>query len=254
VGKKPHIIPVRLLTPRLSAYWLRLVTSVPTNIARALIDGLSQDVIATDDRLEILIPQKLLNFRGAAMEALEADRLHAVPARWVESAISRREFDPEYGFYSKQAGDCATSAAGVRAFWRVICRIGDRGDFFYAGWLWWLRRCIDWMVGGPSFRRRRRHPEELRVGDVVDSWRIIAMQPGRRLTLLMEMKAPGAGVLEFRVDDLGRQRKVTVTAYFHPAGVWGLLYWFALLPFHGFIFRGMTRVIVQRAVSIEEQV
>ncbi len=248
VGKHPRIIPVHVLTPRLSSYWLRLVTSVPTNIARALIDGLSQDVIADDDRLARLVPQDLLGFREAAVEALEADRKHAVPARWVEGSVARREFDPEYGFYSKRAGDHAHSKASVDALWRVSCQIGQDGDFFYAGWLWWLRRSLDWVVGGPSFRRKRRHPKDLRVGDAVDAWRVIAMQPKKQLTMLMEMKSPGAGVLEFDIDDTGNGRRtITVTAYFHPAGVWGILYWFALLPCHAFIFRGMTRAIARRA-------
>jgi len=248
VGKSTRIIPVRVLTPRLSSYWLRLVTSVPTNIARALIDGLSQDVIADDDRLANLVPQKLLGFREAAVEALEADRKHALPARWVEGATACREFRPEYGFYSKKASASSDSSASAEALWRVICRVGKGGDFFYAKWLWWPRRCLDWILDGPSLRRKRRHPDELRVGDAVDAWRVIAMQPGKQLTMVMEMKAPGAGVLEFDIDDNDNgQRTITVTAYFHPAGIWGILYWLTLLPFHAFIFRGMTRVIATRA-------
>ena len=250
VGRKTRIIPIRVLTPRLSSYWLRLVTSVPTNIARALIDGLSQDVIADDDRLARLVPQELLGFQEAAREALEAERKHAVPARWVEGAVACREFHPEYSFYSEKAGDSAITAASADALWRVVCRVGHHGDFFFAGWLWGLRRSLDWIVGGPSFRRKRRHPDELRVGDTVDAWRVIAMQPRKQLTLLMEMKAPGAGVLEFDIDEMDdNRRRITVTAYFHPAGVWGILYWLVLLPSHAFIFRGMTRVISRRAES-----
>jgi len=248
VGKRTRIIPVRVLTPRLSSYWLRLVTSVPTNIARALIDGLSQDVIANDGRLASLVPQQLLGFREAAVEALEADRKHAVPARWVEGAIACHEFRPEYGFYSKQTVASAHSSASAEALWRVICRVGKNGDFFYANWLWWLRRCLDWTLGGPSFRRKRRHPDELRVGDAVDAWRVISMQPGKQLTMLMEMKAPGVGVLEFDIDANGSgQQTVTVRAYFHPAGVWGILYWIAFLPVHAFIFNGMTPVIAKQS-------
>lgn len=248
VGKKPRIIPVKVLTPRLSSYWLRLVTSVPTNIARALIDGLSQDVIADDDRLSKLVPQDLLGFRDSAVEALEADRKHAVPARWVEASLACREFHPQYSYYSQQTGDSASTTASADALWRVVCRVGHEGDFFYAGWLWWPRRALDWLVGGPSFRRNRRHPTELRVGDAVDAWRVIAMQPGKQLTLLMEMKAPGAGVLEFDIEETPENRRtIRVTAYFHPAGIWGILYWLALLPAHAFIFRGICRVIAKRA-------
>ena len=251
VGRQPRILPVPVLTPRLSSYWLRLVTTVPTNIARALIDGLSQDVIARDQRLARLVPQELLDFRAAASEALEADRQHAVPTSWVEGAVAVSVFRPEYAFYAKQQGDSIVTGASTAALWRVVQRFGHEGDFYYAGWLWWLRRALDWIVGGPSFRRRRRHPEELRIGDVVDKWRVIDVQPGHQLTLLMEMKAPGAGVLEFTIDEQHKARKFSVDAFFHPAGVWGLLYWYALKPFHAFIFRGITRVVAQRALAGE---
>ncbi len=250
VNKRPRIIQVGVLTPRLSSYWLRLVTSVPTNVARALIDGLSQDVIAHDERLAALVPQRLLGFREAASEALEADRQHAVPARWVEGSLVWREFRPEYAYYAKQQGASLATSASRDALWKVILRFGHDGDFFYAGWLWWIRRAMDWVVGGPSFRRKRRHPHELRVGDAVDKWRVIDVQPGEQLTMLMEMKAPGAGVLEFSISENG-DRVVAVDAFFHPAGVWGLLYWYALLPFHAFLFRGITHVIAERAERVD---
>jgi hypothetical protein len=131
----------------------------------------------------------------------------------------------------------------------TVCRIGGREGWFYADTLWNVRRGIDWLAGGPSLRRTRRHPTELRVGDVVDSWRVIALEPERRLTLMMEMKGPGAGVLEFVVnpDAAGHGSSVCATAYWHPAGVPGLIYWYALVPAHRFLFKGLTRAIVARA-------
>jgi uncharacterized protein YbjT (DUF2867 family) len=246
VGKRTVIIPVPVLTPRLSSYWLRLVTSVPTNLARALIDGLSQDVVAKDQRLAELIPQELLDFDAAVAEALNAERQHAVPAHWVENAAAYEEFSPAYGYYAKQEQGSALTVAMPEEIWARICQIGNRGDFFYARSLWWLRRTMDWLVGGHSFRRGRRHPDELRVGDVVDAWRIIALEPESRLTLLMEMKAPGAGVLEFRIEDLGSERRVSVHAYWHPAGVWGLLYWYLTLPAHKYLFDGTARAIASK--------
>jgi hypothetical protein len=250
VGKHPRIIPVPVLTPRLSSYWLRLVTTVPVNVARALIDGLSQDVVADDQRLAQLIPQELLGFRAAAAVALDADRRHAIPARWVEGAVVCREFRPEYSYYAKQQGASADTTATSAALWHEICKFGDHGDFFHARWLWWLRRSLDWMVGGPSFRRKRRDPDRLRVGDVVDAWRVIGVKPNRQLTLVMEMRAPGAGVLEYSIEDVEGGRRVSVEAYFHPAGAWGLAYWYALLPFHAYIFRGMIRTIRKRASGL----
>ena len=247
VGKRPLIIPVPVLTPRLSSYWLRLVTSVPTNLARALIDGLSQDVVARDQRLAQLIPQELLSFDAAAAEALNADRQHALPAHWSERAMPNKTFDTAYSYYPKQAEGVALTSARAADIWDVIAGIGYEGDFFYARPLWWLRRSLDWVAGGPSFRRRRRHLGSLRVGDVVDSWRVIALEPEERLTLLMEMKAPGAGVLEFRISDKGHERQITVQAYWHPAGVWGLLYWYLTLPVHRFIFVGKARAIARKS-------
>ena len=247
VGKRPIILSVPVLTPRLSSYWLRLVTAVPTNIARALIDGLSQDVIASENRLAQLIPQRLLDFDESAERALTAERKHAVPARWVESSAAVQTFRPEYSYYSKQAHGEYVTDSGSEDLWAVICRVGQGGDFFYARFLWWLRRAMDWVLGGPSLRRKRRHPMELRVGDVVDAWRVIAMKPRERLTLLMEKKAPGVGVLEFKIEDLGDQRKIIVHAFWHPAGVWGLLYWYLTLPVHSLLFRGTARAIAGRA-------
>ncbi len=255
VGKRPIIIPVPVLTPTLSSYWLRLVTSVPTSVARALIGGLSQDVVARDRRLEALIPQDLLNFDAAAEQALNADRKHEIPAHWVENAVVCETFSPDYGFYAKQASGEAITSASRENIWSVICRFGNDGDFFYARSLWWLRRAMDWLVGGPSFRRRRRHPDTLRVGDVIDAWRVIALEDQRRLTLVMELRAPGAGVLEFSVDEAGQHRRILARGFFHPAGAWGLLYWYLTLPVHALLFNGTAREIARRARALgEEQV
>lgn len=253
VDKRPFVIKVGVLTPRLSSYWLNLVTTVPTNVARALIDGLAQDVVVRDKRLPALIPQRLLDFRESAKAALEADRKHDIPARWVEGSIVARSFHPRYSYYAKKEGASYVSSATPEAVWRVIGGIGEHGEFFYANYLWWLRRVADWLVGGPAFRRSRRHPQTLRVGDVFDGWRVIAMKPRGQLTLLMELKAPGSGVLEFMLGEKDGGTDISMTAYWHPAGVWGLLYWYAMLPFHAFLFRGTVRSIARRAEAAVEE-
>jgi uncharacterized protein YbjT (DUF2867 family) len=248
VGKPVRILRVPVLTPGLSARWLWLVTSVPTPIARALIEGLTQDVIADDGAIRRLVPQRLLSFREAVEQVLVAEREHRVVARWVEGAMACRGYRPEYAFYAKRAGASATSTAPAERLWAVVVRIGGRREgYFYGRALWLIRRALDWLVGGPSFRRGRRDPDTLRVGDAVDAWRVIAVAPGRRLTLLMEMKAPGAGVLELAVQPEGAGSRIAVTGYFHPAGVWGLLYWYPLVPFHRYLYRGMVRAITRRA-------
>lgn len=252
VGRNPAILSVPVLTPGLSARWLRLITSVPTGTARALVQGLEHDFIARDAEIRALLPRRLLGLEEAIRRAMEADRRHEVVARWVEGAIACRNFRPEYGFYAKRAGATASGPAAAAAVFEAVCRFGPDEDWFFAGWMWAVRRVVDRFVGGPSYLRRRRHPVQLRVGDVIDAWRVIALEPGRRLTLLMEMKAPGAGVLEFVVKPAadGQGSSVSATAYFHPAGVWGLAYWYALEPAHGFLFRGLTRSIQRRASAL----
>jgi uncharacterized protein YbjT (DUF2867 family) len=252
VGRTPRILAVPVLTPRLSSYWLRFVTSVPTSVARALVEGLEHDFVADDAALRTMAPRRLMGLEESIRAAIEADSRHEIVARWVEGAIACRNFHPEYGYYAMRAGAEANGPATPEAVFRTVCTIGGDRGYFFADVLWNIRRAIDWLVGGPSYRRRRRHPTELRVGDVVDSWRVIALEPDRRLTLLMEMKAPGAGVLEFVVKPGpdGAGSSVSATAYWHPAGVLGLAYWYSLVPAHLFLFKGLTRSI-QRLASRE---
>lgn len=247
--KHPWIIPVPVLTPRLSSYWLRLVTAVPVNVARALIDGLKHDVKADTAPIRALVPRELLPLEQQIEAALKAEREQNLPAHWVEGSMRCRNFEPRYAFYAKQASGHCDSEATAEQLWAEVCKVGHRGDFFSLNILWWIRRLGDWFLGGPSFRRHRRHASELRYGDVIDAWRVIGYDPPRKLTLLMEMKAPGGGVLEFEIQDLGAQRRVTATAYFHPAGIWGLLYWYPLIPAHLWIFKGMTRELCRRAAA-----
>ena len=246
-GKRFWLLSLPVLTPRLSSYWLKLVTAVPTNIARALIDGLEHDVIADDEAIRGLIPLKLMTFRESVEAALDAEQNNTVCAHWAEGSIVCRNFHPEYAYYAKRAGGTATTGASKEALWRQVMAFGGAEGYYYADYLWFLRRLINWFAGGPSFYRRRRHPRELRVGDVVDAWRVIAAEPDRRLTLLMEMRGPGSGVLEFEIDEEGERRVLRATAYWHPAGPAGLIYWYSLLPVHAFLFRGMTSAIAKRA-------
>ena len=250
-NKRFWLLSVPVLTPKLSSYWLKLVTAVPTNIARALIDGLEHDVIADDEVIRELIPLKLMTFKESVAAALEAEQNNTLCAHWAEGSIVCRNFHPEYAYYAKRAGGTATSHASKDALWRQVMAFGGDEGYYYAESLWFLRRLINWFSGGPSFYRKRRHSSELRVGDVIDAWRVIAAEPGKRLTLLMEMRGPGSGVLEFEIDDLGDHRVLRATAYWHPAGPAGLIYWYSLLPVHAFLFRGMTSAIAKRAEKKE---
>ncbi len=248
VGRNPRIIPVPVLTPTLSSYWLGLITAVPVNIARALIGGLKHDIPAHDEAIRRLVPQQLLDFRAAVEAALDAERKHAVAARWTEGALMFRAYRTDYAFYAKKASGSAETPASPAAVWRVVTSMGGRNRYFYWNILWTLRELGDWLVGGPGFVRGRRDPDDLRLGDMVDYWEVIGIEPGRRLTLNFGLKAPGAGILEFELEPLpDGGTRLTETAYWHPQGIWGLLYWAVLVPFHLFIFKGMTRAMVRRA-------
>ena len=248
--RPPWIIPVPLLTPRLSSYWLRLITSVPTPVARALIEGMRQDFMADNGEIQRLIPQNLLNFRESVRATFEAERRHCVAARWTEGAFVFRNYRPDYAYYAKRAEGSAVAQASPEAVWDVVTRIGGNNRYFYMNGLWKIREILDWMVGGQGLNYGRRHPTELRVGDRVDSWRVIGLQPQRRLTLFFGMRAPGSGVLEFELTPEGSGTRIRATGFWHPAGVWGLLYWYALVPAHLFIFSGLTRAIARRAEAL----
>jgi uncharacterized protein YbjT (DUF2867 family)/uncharacterized protein YndB with AHSA1/START domain len=249
VGQRPLIVPVPVLSPTLSSYWLGLVTTVPTPVARALIGGLAHDIPADAEPLRRLVPQQLLGYREAVTAALEAERSKAVTARWTEGALMYRNYRQDYAFYAKRSSGSALAAASPEDVWRVVTSIGGKNRYYALDLLWTLRELADWFVGGPGLSRGRRDERELRVGDTVDSWRVIGLEPQRRLTLLFGMKAPGAGVLEFEVEPEGEGTRVTATAYWHPHGAWGLLYWYPLVPFHGLIFGRMTDAIARRAES-----
>ncbi len=247
IGKQFWLLSLPVLTARLSSYWLKLVTSVPTTIARALIDGLERDVIANDEEIRKLVPLELKDFKQAVTAALEAEQNNNISAHWAEGSIVCRNFHPEYSYYAKRAGSEVATRASASAVWRQVTAFGGDEGYYYAESLWFLRRLINWFAGGPSFSRRRRHPTDVRVGDVIDAWRVIAAEPEKQLTLLMEMRGPGSGVLEFKINDKGDRRSLSATAYWHPAGPAGLIYWYSLLPVHAFLFRGLTAAIVKRA-------
>ncbi len=254
VGRRPRILRVPALTPTLSSYWLALITTVPVPVAAALVQGLEHDLPADGAELNAMVPQRLLDFRESVRATLEAERRNAVASRWTEGTLMFRGWRHDYSFYAKRAGGSADSRAAAEAVWQVVTSIGGRQGYLYLDWLWTLRAVLDWLVGGPGLTRGRRDPNALRLGDTIDYWTVIGLEPQRRLTLDFGMRAPGAGVLEFELEPLpGGGTRITETAYWHPAGVWGLLYWYSLVPAHLVLFRGMTRAIARRAERVEAQ-
>jgi uncharacterized protein YndB with AHSA1/START domain len=154
----------------------------------------------------------------------------------------------DYAYYAKRASGTSETRADPAAVWRLVSAIGGDNRYYYLDTLWSIREWMDWAIGGPGRMRGRRHPQNVRTGDRIDHWKVLGAEPEKRLSLAFGMRAPGAGVMEFDLAPLpDGGTRLTATAYWHPAGVWGLLYWYSLEPIHRFVFKGLTREICRRA-------
>jgi uncharacterized protein YbjT (DUF2867 family) len=243
------IIPVPLLTPRLSSYWIHLVTPLSSRIARPLAEGLKNEVICRENTITTLVPQKLLDVRESIKAALGQLDSHLVETNWSMAGTIPGDPDWSGGTVFRDERQL-TVEAPAEAVFQAVSRLGG-GNGWYAQSLWRIRGALDRLVGGLGLRRGRRHPDELRYGDALDFWRVVAVERNRRVSLRAEMKVPGEALLEFRVEPDGENRCVLrQTALFEPRGLWGLVYWYAVLPFHGPIFRGMLRTLAKSALRI----
>jgi uncharacterized protein YbjT (DUF2867 family) len=247
---KRIIIPVPVLTPRLSSYWIHLVTPVPASLAQPLAEGLRNPVICRDHRIRDIIPQELLDCRQTIRLALQRIEQQQVETCWSDAGAA---IPPEWTY----CGDAAYAGGTVLSLgyrvrlpatpaevWEPITRIGGETGWYYGDTLWGLRGWIDRLLGGSGLRRGRRHPRDLHTGDALDFFRVLEMDPHRRLLLLAEMKMPGEATLEFRLTELPDGRtELAQIARFLPRGLWGLAYWYFLDPFHRRIYRGMLQNI-----------
>lgn len=240
------LIPIPLPLSLISTHFLSLITSVPPSLARALIQGLKHDLLADDRALRNLLPQRLIPYDEAVRSALASARQLAYPEAWGHSQDARARWRDDYGFFAKQAGCQRDTQAGLDDLWKVVNQIGGQEGYFFGNFLWRLRGLMDTLIGHKLHKGRPRRPL-LNVGDRVDSWRVIVVEPHKELTLLFGMKAPGLGRLTFTLRDEGDYRRLDVRAWWHPAGMPGLLYWLAMMPAHMFIFRGMSRRIIALA-------
>ncbi|MGF6190747.1 DUF2867 domain-containing protein [Serratia sp. 2723] len=251
-GKKRWLIPVPLPTRFISVWFISMITSVPTSIASALIQGLNHDLPADGKPLQALIPQPLQTFDEAVKETLRREDEVVDSADWGYDPEARARWRPGYGFYPKHAGCELDTQASSEALWHVVQQLGGKEGYFYANILWQIRARMDDMIGnGVVYGRPQR--DTLEVGDLVDGWKVITKKPLRQLALMFGMKAPGLGRLTFSIKDLGDRRQLDVRAWWHPAGFSGLLYWFVMMPAHLFIFRGMAKRIARLAEEYDNQ-
>lgn len=247
LGLKRWILPVPVLTPRLSSYWVNLVTPIPTSLARALIESLRHETVCENHDADALFSFRPMTFEQAVRLALEKVRSHDVETKWTSASPPVEASNPDPSQLQTDQRVIEVKAPADRLFREIASIGGDRG-WYYADWLWKLRGFIDQQIGGVGLRRGRRHPTELRAGDALDFWRVEEFEPGKRLLLRAEMKVWGSAWLEFAVEEMGAgQSRLTQTATYYPRGLLGLLYWFGVYPLHAAVFRGLARSIAARA-------
>ncbi|MBO6513090.1 MAG: SDR family oxidoreductase [Phycisphaerales bacterium] len=251
---KRIIIPVPVLTPRLSSGWVSLVTPVSYRIARPLADGLRNRVVVTNDLTQRLMPHEPMSVREAIRKALTRIETNDVQTRW--SVAGPIPGDPDWAggttFEDKRTIDINATPEQV---FKAVCRIGGGHGWYAADILWKVRGWMDTIVGGPGLRRGRRDPDNIEYGEALDFWRVIGIQHNESLTLRAEMKLPGTAILDFHLDPAEQYTQdspctaMTMTARFRPKGILGILYWYSVLPFHGIVFKGMLKGIRRTAES-----
>ena len=247
--RKRLVIPVPVLTPRLSSHWVGLVTPLPRSLARPLVSSLVNEVIVNEPAIVELCPGERSDYRTAVRRALDRTRQHEVTTRWTgaqgATLAGTLPTDPDWagGAVLTDERDRLVDAAPDTVH-RVLCQIGGEKGWYTSDGLWALRGLADKIIGGPGMRRGRRDPEQLFVGDPVDFWRVEAVEPGRLLRLRAEMRLPGVASLEWdtepEVGADGQTRcRLRQSAVFVPRGLWGRIYWYAVAPFHHFVFPGL---------------
>lgn len=249
--RKRWIIPVPVLTPRLSSLWIHLVTPLSHRVARPLAEGLKNRVVCCDTNAAELMPQKLLTIRESIEAAMGKMQSRDVVTAWSDAGPLPGDPDWAGGkvFVDRRVVDVAATAGVV---FRAVCRIGGGHGYYAANWLWRLRGWMDRLVGGPGLRRGRRDPESVSFGEALDFWRVTGIESNKSLELRAEMKLPGQAMLSFEIQPSKRHAEHSTliqTARFKPKGLFGLAYWYAVVPLHGIVFEGMLNGIRRAAES-----
>lgn len=251
-GLKRWIITVPVLTIRLSSLWLYLVTSTTYRLARNLVDSMKNEVVVRDKSIDDLTEVHKLSYRESLERTFQKINQKQVVSSWKDTFINPTFNDsflnqveaPNHGcFKDKRTYSFDRSPNEVV---ENIWQIGGERGWYYGNFLWSIRGILDKFAGGVGLRRGRRSPTDLKDGDALDFWRVLyAGKKEMRLLLFAEMKLPGDAWLEFKIKKLNNKCTLTQTATFRPLGVWGRLYWYLVLPFHGFIFRNMAKNIIR---------
>ena len=244
------IITLPLLTPRLSSLWLNLVTSVPYALARSLVDSMKNEVICKENKITAVVPGSCLPYRETLKLAFEKIEQNSIVSSWKD-ALNRGYLETSFMDQVKVPQNGTLEYKVKMPFERNpeevfenIWSIGGNRGWYYLNWLWNLRGFLDKLLGGVGTRRGRTSNSSLQAGDVLDFWRVLlADKNNKRLLLFAEMKVPGEAWLEFKIVERHGQAFLSQIATFRPSGLWGRAYWYAMFPFHLFLFKGMARQI-----------
>ena len=249
-GLRRWMIPVPVLTPRLSSLWLALVTPIYARIGRKLVDSMRNPTLVHDTSALTVFAIKPKGLKAAIERALQREDREFAETSWCD-ALSSSGSTTSWG--GKQFGTRLVDSRSVQvsvppaSAFAPVRRIGGVNGWYFANSLWWLRGSLDLLFGGVGLRRGRRDQNRVAPGDALDFWRVETFEPDQRLGLVAEMKVPGRAWLQFEVEPNGTGSVIRQTAIFDPAGLAGLLYWYALFPIHRWIFGGMLRRIAAAA-------
>ena len=251
-GLKRVLIRTPFYAPRLSAYWVHMVTPIHWRVVLPLIEGLRARLIVRDGAARKLFPHiKPIDFQTAVHLALGRIQRDNVETSWADALVTVAgdvkpyQFVVEEGMYVEKRQ--LLLDLSPQDVYRAYMGIGGERGWLYMDWAWGIRGWLDKVVGGVGLRRGRRHPDELRAGEALDFWRVEDVEPNHLLMLRAEMKLPGKAWLQFESERQDGKTLLSITAYFAPYGLFGFLYWYAMWPFHKFIFDGLTRQIASRA-------
>ena len=248
-GLKRRIVIVPVMTPKISSYWLYFVTSTSYALAKNLVDSMKVEVICKPNDLAMLLGIKLIDYRTSIKLAFDKIEQNQVLSSWKDAQTSDIFSKGFSRFIEVPVNGCfkdirTITVENSHTSLDKIWAIGGKTGWYYGNWLWEIRGLLDQIAGGVGMRRGRRSATEIFSGDALDFWRVlIANKEEKRLLLYAEMKLPGEAWLEFKIDE---NNCLTQTATFRPLGLFGRLYWYSVLPFHGLIFKGMINKIADR--------
>ncbi|MGF1451665.1 MAG: SDR family oxidoreductase [Opitutales bacterium] len=255
-GLKRRIYPLPVMTPKLAGRWVGAVTPIPNRLALPLVEGLLQPLVADTTRAHECFPEiEPFSYHQSVKLALEKIRLDHVETRWTGALAQPKTVELHDSEGAVKEVRTRRTQLPREALFGAFSSLGGEKGWLAWDWAWELRGLFDALIGGPGLRRGRRHPTELLAGETVDFWRVERVDPPERLILRAEMKVPGRAWLTWEVcpDEDGHSNRLVQSAIFHPQGLFGTLYWYAMYPAHQFIFDAMIDGVIKEATEREQQ-